>query len=201
MESSMDIRERNVFWMAGLSILTFGIYALYWTYHLQKDTNRLLGFRSEPAPGTVVLLGIVTFGIYLVYWSWKQGIKFKLEAEGRGSNEARDCPSLYLVLQVLTYFVGITWVIVLALMQDRLNQLLRMRGQGERPYDPDRFNHTPEADIARRYRERAEAYEAEIADDEELQAALEGKRSLFLTKPGSSDPDEENYGDPTDQLP
>ena len=199
MESAYTVRERNVLWAGGLSILTFGIYALVWTHHLQRDTNRLLGMRSEPNPGTVVVLGIVTLGIYFVYWSWRQGVKFRMEAEGRGSNEARDCPSLYLILQGLSYFVGITWPITLMLMQDRLNQLLRMRGQGTRPYDPDRFNHSPEADITRRARERAAAYEAEIAEDEELQAALDGKRSvLFPALPvdqEESDHADRNSGD------
>lgn len=196
MEYSYQVRERRVLWAAGLSILTFGIYALYWTYHLQKDTNRLLGLRDEPNPGTVVVLGIVTFGLYLVYWSWRQGVKFRTEAEGRGSDEARDCPSLYLVMQILTYFIGFTWVIALALMQDRLNQLLRMRGQGTRPYDPDRFNHSPEADITRRAKERAAAYEAEIADDEELQNAIQGKRSLLFPAP-----DEAEATDDSDDRP
>ena len=181
MESLYQVKERKIFWAAGLSILTFGIYALYWVYHLQQDTNRLLGMRSEPSPATVVILGVVTFGIYFVYWSWRQGKKFKMEAEGRGSTEARDLPALYMVFQILTYFVGITWVIVLMMMQDRINQLLRMQGRGTRPYDPNRFNHVAEADIARRYAERAREYEEDLEEDDELQAALEGKRSLLLS--------------------
>lgn len=188
------VKERNLIAAVVYSFLTFGIYSLYWLYKLQKDTNRLLGLRDETSPGLVVLLSIVTLGIYTVYWAYRQGSKFRDEARGRGSSEADDCPILYLVLQLFNYLVGVTYIVNQVLMQDRINQLLRRRGMGTRPYDPDRFNHSPEADIARRARERAAAYEARMAEDEEMTEALaksEGKRSLFLSDPGESAPKDE----------
>lgn len=193
METTHEIHERNVLWGLGLSILTFGIYSLYWTYKLHTETNEITGFRHEPPAGRVILFGIITLGLYLIYWSWRQGVKFRNEAERRGSSEAKDCPSLYAILQALTYFVGITWPITLALMQDRLNQILRMRGLGDRPYDPERFHHVAEREIARQYQARAEAYEDEALEDEELQDALataDGRRALYLnTGEDAGDPE------------
>ena len=170
-----EVHERNVIWSIGLSFLTFGIYMFWWLYHLHQEIEAVTSTRPElrippmmrgsrygassgPGPGMVVFLCIITAGIYQAYWAWQQGVKFREEAQARGSREADNCPSLYLILQLFNYLTGITVVFDLALMQDRLNQLLRRRGQGIRPYDPHRFNHAPEADIARRYQERAQEW-------------------------------------------
>lgn len=190
------VYERNIFWAFALSIVTMGLYALYWisrlhteTYALCAETGRSYSSpERQPSPITVIILSIVTVGLYLVWWTYQQGKLFRDEARRRGSNEADTCPSLYPVLQLVSYLTGFSGVIGLALMQDRINQLLRMRGEGERAYDPDRFNHTPEQDIARRYAARAAEYEASLAEDDALQAALEGRRSqLFLEENSSPD--------------
>lgn len=183
-DDGYEIKERNLVWAVAFSFVTMGIYSLYWLYKLQKDTTRLMGLRNETSPALVVVFSILTLGIYTVYWAWKMGVRFRDEAQSRGSNEADDCPSLYLVLQLFNYLIGVTYIVNQCLMQDRLNQLLRMRGMGTRPYDPERFHHVSERDIMRQYRARAEAYEAEAAADEDLQDALEtadGKRALYLS--------------------
>ncbi|MBQ9015059.1 MAG: DUF4234 domain-containing protein [Firmicutes bacterium] len=179
-DASYTVRERNVLRGIVFSFLTFMVYSYYWVYQLQKDTNRLMGLRSEPSPAFVVVMSILTLGVYQVYWAYRQGVKFRTEAQARGSNEADDCPMLYLVLQLFNYLIGVTTIVNTALMQDRLNQLLRMRGQGRRAYDPDRFNHSPEGEITRRAKERAAAYEAEIANDQLLQDGITGKRSTHF---------------------
>ncbi|MBQ9059763.1 MAG: DUF4234 domain-containing protein [Firmicutes bacterium] len=186
-DASYQVSERNVLKGVVFCFLTFMIYYYYWVYQLQKDTNRLMGLRSEPSPAFVVVMSIITFGIYQCYWSYRQGTKFREEAQARGSNEANDCPMLYLVLQLFNYLIGFTSIVTIALMQDRLNQLLRMRGQGRKAYDPDRFNHSPEGEIARKARERAAAYEAEIAEDQLLQDGISGKRSTHFLPENTED--------------
>ena len=186
-DASYQVSERNVLKGVVFCFLTFMIYYYYWVYQLQKDTNRLMGLRSQPSPAFVVVMSIITFGIYQCYWSYRQGTKFREEAQARGSNEANDCPTLYLVLQLFNYLIGFTSIVTIALMQDRLNQLLRMRGQGRKAYDPDRFNHSPEGEIARKARERAAAYEAEIAEDQLLQDGISGKRSTHFLPENTED--------------
>ena len=186
-DASYQVSERNVLKGVVFCFLTFMIYYSYWVYQLQKDTNRLMGLRSQPSPAFVVVMSIITFGIYQCYWSYRQGTKFREEAQARGSNEANDCPTLYLVLQLFNYLIGFTSIVTIALMQDRLNQLLRMRGQGRKAYDPDRFNHSPEGEIARKARERAAAYEAEIAEDQLLQDGISGKRSTHFLPENTED--------------
>lgn len=190
-DASYQVRERSVLKGIVFSFVTFMIYSYYWVYQLQKDTNRLMGLRSEPSPAFVVVLSIITLGIYQVYWAYRQGQKFRDEARSRGSSEADDCPTLYLALQLFNYLIGVSTIANTALMQDRLNQLLRMRGQGQKAYDPDRFNHSPEGEITRRALERAAAYEAEIAEDQQLQDGISGKRSSHFLSQGAEDSDGE----------
>ena len=124
--------------------------------------------------------------------AYQQEEAIRDEARSRGSSEADDCPSLYLVLQLFNYLIGVSTIANTALMQDRLNQLLRMRGQGEKAYDPDRFNHSPEGEITRIAKERAAAYEAEIAEDRLLQDGISGKRSSHFLPEETKDPEGED---------
>lgn len=59
-----------------LSLVTCGIYNLYWIYRLAKDTNTLNAAQQKPVgqdAGMVVLLYIVTCGLYGIYFYWKVG--------------------------------------------------------------------------------------------------------------------------------
>ena len=159
------IRERSIPLALVITILTFGIYGLYWIYKLHQEANLLYDRRGEMHPGLVVLLCIITFGIYQVYWAYTQGEKFKEEANARGSHESDDCPVLFLVLEVANYFVGVTSLISRALMQDRINRILRLRGMGNRPYDEPGYFYDREKDIAREYEEREREYNAQATPE------------------------------------
>ena len=149
------IIERSIPLAIILTVITLGIYGYYWIYRLHDEANALSGRRGEIHPGLVVLLCIVTFGIFRIYWVYTQGEKFREEAQRRGSIAANDCPVLYLVLEIAKYFVGgVTSIVNLALMQDRINQILRRNGWGNRPYEERRFYYAPEQDIARQYEEK-----------------------------------------------
>lgn len=55
-----------------LSIVTFGIYGLYWLYCLASDINTLTG--EEDSSGfKVLILSIITLGLYELYWLYKVG--------------------------------------------------------------------------------------------------------------------------------
>ena len=59
-----------------LSIVTCGIYNLYWIYRLAKDVNTLNAAQQKPTgqdAGMVILLYIITCGLYGIYFYWKFG--------------------------------------------------------------------------------------------------------------------------------
>ena len=66
-------KERNIALCIVFSIITFGIYTLYWFFTLTEDTNRI---SNDPAPtsgGMALLYTIITCGIYGFYWMYKRG--------------------------------------------------------------------------------------------------------------------------------
>ena len=66
-------QDRN-FWMyLLLSIVTCGIYSIYWWYVFVNDLNTLGQGDGEESPNyiVVILLSIVTCGLYSLYWEYK----------------------------------------------------------------------------------------------------------------------------------
>ena len=61
------VKNRNIALCIILSLVTCGIYGLYWFVCLTDDTNTISG---EPGTSGVValVLTIVTCGIYGIYW-------------------------------------------------------------------------------------------------------------------------------------
>ena len=78
--------QRSVPMCVILSIVTCGIYGLYWYVCL---TNEVDAVTQEPGPGggMSLLLSIVTCGIYNIYWGWKMGDK--LDAGKKQELEAK----------------------------------------------------------------------------------------------------------------
>lgn len=105
------IKKRNVALAIVFSIITCGIYAIYWFVCLTNDTNRLSKYKT--AGGVAAwFFSILTCGIYSFYWHYMIGKKI-------GDIE-KDSSSgiLYLVLSLFGLGI-IAW----ALAQSALNRL------------------------------------------------------------------------------
>ena len=102
-----------------LSIVTCGLYGLYWYYKLTNDTHQAVGRKTTASGGRAILFAIITCGIYSIYWAYKMGDAVVEAKEARGMRSDRNLPIIYLVL---TFFgLGIiTW----ALMQSSLNDMI-----------------------------------------------------------------------------
>ncbi len=106
-------RPRSVGLCVFFSIITLGIYYLYWLYHIHNDAQEVCGYPMTVSGGVVVLLHIVTGGIYTYYWMYKTG-QFLDTAKGQpGGNSG----ILYMVLK----FFGLG-IVSLAIMQSELNR-------------------------------------------------------------------------------
>lgn len=139
------IKERNIALAIVFTLITFGIYGLYWIYCLTEDANYVTNHRNETSGGLVILFTIITFGIYGYYWAYKQGVKFRDEAANRGSNEADNLPALYLVLQLLTIVTGVTQFVNYALMQDKINSFARQLS-GNNNFNADDYTYAKSSD-------------------------------------------------------
>lgn len=107
------IQKRNIAVAIILTIITCGIYGIYWFVKLTNEMNRLTGNEQDTSGGVACLLTIVTCGIYGVYWAYRMG-------ERRDRLAEKDSSSAILYL-VLSLFVNIA---VYALAQDAINKAI-----------------------------------------------------------------------------
>lgn len=109
------IKNRNIAMQVILSILTCGIYGLYWFITMTDESN-VLSDEKTASGGMAILLTLVTCGIYSFYWNYKMGQKLNLA--GRKYNKSiSDNSVLYLVLSLF----GLT-IVNYCLIQSDLNK-------------------------------------------------------------------------------
>lgn len=111
------IERRNIAVCIVLTLVTCGIYGIYWIVCLTNDVNTVSGDVNGTSGGMVVLLTIVTCGIYGIYWAYKQGEKLEFTKNNRGIPSSNS-GVLYLILQIFGF-----GIIAYALMQNELNKL------------------------------------------------------------------------------
>lgn len=114
--------NRNIAVCVLLSIVTCGIYGLYWFYCIVNELNTASGHPEDTSGGMVILFTIITCGIYGYYWYYKAGEKVA-EVKWRQTGLHDSGTSiLYLVLSLLG--LGI---INDCLIQSELNRLAPIR--------------------------------------------------------------------------
>ncbi len=74
------IQQRSVAVCIILTIVTCGIYGLYWFICLTNDANTASNTFGTSG-GMAILLTIVTCGIYSFYWAYKQGKRSMLQRQ------------------------------------------------------------------------------------------------------------------------
>lgn len=110
----MQIENREIPINILLSILTCGIYSLYWIYCILKDTYTLCNY-TEGNPALDVVLIIITCTIYGLFLYYKIG-KMQQYLRGITNQSDRDNSVVYLVLKLIGLaFIGY------AIMQSELN--------------------------------------------------------------------------------
>ena len=102
------IQKRNIAMYIILSIVTCGIFGIYWFICLTDD-SKLAANDNESASGPVAfLLTIVTCGIYSWYWAYKLGDRVDYAANSRGIG---DGSSNSKILFIFFAFCGTVFII------------------------------------------------------------------------------------------
>jgi len=112
----MIIEKRSVGLAIVLSILTCGIYLIYWEYKIWDSLYKANGQPSNA--GVDVLLSFVTCGIYMIYMFYKGG-KMESTAFAKYDLPQKDDSMLYLILGI--FGLGI---VSFAILQSNLNNIL-----------------------------------------------------------------------------
>lgn len=79
------IRERNFWTYLLLTIITCGLYSLYFFYVYTEDLNKVFEGDGQESPNYIIvlLLSFVTCSIYYYYWLYKQGNRIQLSGQSR----------------------------------------------------------------------------------------------------------------------
>lgn len=93
----MTITNRSIPVCIILTLITFGIYGVYWFIKLTDETNALAPNNATTSGGKAFLLTIVTLGIYGIYWNYKLGAKVD-EMNGISNG---NTGLLYLIISLL----------------------------------------------------------------------------------------------------
>ena len=112
------INKRNIGICAILTVVTLGIYGIYWFICMVDDANEASRETGSMSGGMVFLLTLLTCGIYEYYWMYKVGgqlVSAKKYAKGVGGE---NNGVVYLLLSLMG--VGIASY---CLIQNELNQV------------------------------------------------------------------------------
>lgn len=110
------IKERNIAVCIILTIVTCGIYGIYWFICLTDEVNTV-SYTEGTSGGMAFLFSLITCGIYSIYWMFKQGEKIDAAKNSRGVDSSNS-GIVYLLLAIFGF-----GIISYALMQNELNKL------------------------------------------------------------------------------
>ncbi|MBR1663893.1 MAG: DUF4234 domain-containing protein [Ruminococcus sp.] len=112
------IQKRDLVKAIIFTIITCGIYGIYWFIKITDETNHIVGDANGTNGTTAFILTLVTCGIYGYFWAYKQGEKIEAAKSAKGLPPS-NLPVLYLILEI----VGLG-IVNFALMQNELNSLI-----------------------------------------------------------------------------
>ena len=114
----MDVKRREIAPAIIFSIITCGIYGIYWFIKLNDEINYLANEPDATSGGMAFVFSLISCGIYGIYWMYKMGEKLDGVAVSQG-RPAQSRGILYLILSI--FGLGI---VSYALMQDSINKSL-----------------------------------------------------------------------------
>ncbi len=114
------IEERNIAMVIILSLITCGIYGIYWFVKM-TDEAKQLSSSDNAGGGLAFVYTLITCGIYTIYWNYKMG-KNMYEAGQKYEINIEDNSVIYLVLSL--FGLGI---VSECLMQNDLNKFANVR--------------------------------------------------------------------------
>lgn len=110
------IKQKGIGMEIVLTLITCGIYGIFWFISLTNDVGEISGDRDFTG-GKHFLLILVTCGIWGFIWSYQVG-KHIADAQHQRGHRVADNSVLYLVLT----FLGLS-IVVYALVQLDVNKL------------------------------------------------------------------------------
>ena len=114
-----QIEERNIIVYLLLTLVTCGIFGIYWLIVILKDIATTSG--EDINPWMVILLTIITCGIYGIYYSYMMG-KYMVKAGENYNVKIEDNSILYLILTIFGF-----GIVTYCLVQNDLNTIAKTK--------------------------------------------------------------------------
>ena len=95
--------KRNIVLSVILSIVTFGIYSIYWFIVLTNEINRESWRDKDLSGGVSFILTLITFGLFGLYWAFKMGEKVDVLGSRYKPNAGDGTKVLYLIIELLGF--------------------------------------------------------------------------------------------------
>lgn len=111
------IKQRNIALCVVLTIITCGLYGLYWRVVIIDDINYASNEPDTSGVG-VLLLSIITCNIFWLYTVYKMGRKLYSSWERKGRSADPNMSILYLLLSIFALDI-----VTMCLMQNEVNRL------------------------------------------------------------------------------
>ena len=111
------MKKRNIALCVILTIVTLGLFGLYWFVKINNDVNELANPEKKTSGVAALLLTIITCNIYGFYWAYKMGGLLDKAQTDRGL-PAQNRAVVYLILELVIAPVG--WI----LMQNTINSMI-----------------------------------------------------------------------------
>ena len=101
--------DRSLLMYIILTIVTCGIYSLYFIYSFAKDMNTMCEGDGQKTSGLLMfwILSLVTCGIYSFYWYYKVGNRLQANAPKYGMTFTENGTTVLLWLIVGSFVCGI----------------------------------------------------------------------------------------------
>ncbi|MBE6687329.1 MAG: DUF4234 domain-containing protein [Ruminococcaceae bacterium] len=108
--------KRRILLCILLSIISCGLYLLYWMYSLNGELNKMADNKEYPNGITVIVITVASCGIYGLIWSYKMSKCIKTITESHGDSDPK-----YGALFILLNLFGL-FIINYAIMQKTVNK-------------------------------------------------------------------------------
>ncbi len=127
------IKQRDFVKMLILTIVTFGIYGIYFWYCYTEDLNKAGAGDGQESPNyiIVILLGIVTCGIYLFWWYYKQGNRLQAIGAKHGLNIQENGTTVLMWMIFGSLLCGIGSYVAMYIMIKNMNAVAVQYNAGE----------------------------------------------------------------------
>ena len=112
------VQARDIAVAVILTIVTCGIYNIYWFIKMVDDVNRVSNDQSAYSGGVTWLLTFVTASIYGWYWFYQAAKKMRYAKQVRNMPTEENTEILYLVLAIFGF-----GIVDMCLIQSDLNKM------------------------------------------------------------------------------